>query len=134
MNTFVLHLQEATRTERIPGVVSFVGSDRSGQFGIQANHERVMTVLGLGLARFRGEEGPWQYVGLAGGLLYFVENALFVCTTRYLRDEHRERLARALDEELRREHVQLQESRESMQRLEEEMLRRLWRMPGGEAF
>ncbi len=111
---------------------SFVGRDRSGQFGIRAHHERLMTVLGFGLARFRQADAPWQHLGLPGGLLYFVGNELFVCTTRYIRDERRERLIQALDEELRREEALQDEFRHSLRSLEQEMLRQLWRMPGEE--
>jgi F-type H+-transporting ATPase subunit epsilon len=134
VRTFTLHLQGATRAERFDGVQSFVGRDRSGQFGIRAHHERLMTVLGLGLARFRQADAPWQYLGLAGGLLHFVGNELFVCTPRYIRDEREDRLTQALDEELRREQALQEEFRHSLRRLEQEMLRRLWRMPGEEAL
>jgi hypothetical protein len=48
-----LHLQSAVRCERIDGVLSFVGSDASGSFGIQPGRARFMTVLDYGLSRFR---------------------------------------------------------------------------------
>jgi F-type H+-transporting ATPase subunit epsilon len=43
MNTFVMHLQSATQYERINGVVSFVGEDESGSFGILAGHASMVT-------------------------------------------------------------------------------------------
>ena len=60
MNTFVLHLQDATRYERIEGVSSFVGEDASGSFGILAQHGRFMTSLVFGLARFRVGKDAWH--------------------------------------------------------------------------
>jgi F-type H+-transporting ATPase subunit epsilon len=131
MNTFTLRLLGAARSEEIGGVCSFVGEDRSGQFGIQALHEPLVTVLEFGLARFRREDAPWEYVGLPGGLLYMAGNRLHVCTTHYIRDTQRDRLVRALEAELRREQVLLNEFHASLKRLEEEMLRRLLRLPHG---
>jgi F-type H+-transporting ATPase subunit epsilon len=131
LNAFALHLQDATQYERIEGVTRFVGEDGSGQFGLLARHERFMTVLGVGLCRYRQGEAPWTFLAVPGGLLYFVDGELFLCTTHYLRDSERDRLAVALDAELRQERAALGEFRVSLRRLEEEMLRRLWRYPGG---
>lgn len=133
MNAFTLHLLDARRSERIAGVVSFVGEDRTGQFGIQARHEPFMTLLGFGLARFRREGGPWEYLGLPGGLLHMTGPLLRLCTTHYLRDTRRQRLVEALETELRREQALRLEFRGSLRRLEDEMLRRLWRMSHGRA-
>ena len=76
MKGFTLQLQDATRSQQLPGVTTFVGEDASGSFGILADHARLMTSLAVGLARFRVGEGPWQYLALPGGLLYFHDNRL----------------------------------------------------------
>jgi F-type H+-transporting ATPase subunit epsilon len=131
MNTFTLQLMDARHSERVENVVSFVGEDGTGQFGIQAWHEPVMTMLDFGLARFRREEGDWEYLGLPGGLLYMTGNQLRICSTHYLRGNRRERLTQVLEAELRREQALRQEFRGSLRRLEEELLRRLWRMSHG---
>ena len=60
MNTFLLHLQSATQYERIENVLSFVGEDDSGSFGILSGHGRMMTLLGFGLARFRITHQDWE--------------------------------------------------------------------------
>ena len=80
MKTFELILQDATQTDKIEGVSSFVGEDVSGSFGILAGHARMMTSLIIGLARFRQGDRSWQYLALPGGLLYFAENILTVST------------------------------------------------------
>ena len=52
MNTFTLHLESSTQYERIEHVVSFVGEDDSGSFGILAGGGvdfRVSTTLALRL-------------------------------------------------------------------------------------
>jgi F-type H+-transporting ATPase subunit epsilon len=59
MKSFILKLQDATRSEEIEQVTSFVGEDLSGSFGILAGHARMMASLVIGLARFRIREDNW---------------------------------------------------------------------------
>jgi F-type H+-transporting ATPase subunit epsilon len=128
MRTFTLHLEDAVRTERVVGVASFVGRDATGSFGILAGHARMLTVLEFGLARFRLEEGPWEYLALPEAVLYFVDDDLTICTRRYLRDDDFDRISRDLDERLRVEEAELRGIKESVHRLQEKLLRRLWQM------
>ena len=128
MNAFQLHLQSATQYELIEGVTSFVGEDDSGSFGVQAHHARFMASLGFGLARYRCGDQPWQYLALPGALLYFVDNQLFLNTRRYLRDDDYERINAALREQLHQEEAGLRRIKESLRRMEEEMLKRLREM------
>jgi F-type H+-transporting ATPase subunit epsilon len=125
MNGFSLHLQSATQYEEIAEVTSFVGEDDSGSFGIQAGHARMMASLRFGLARYRCGEQPWQYLALPGALLYFVDNRLFLNTRRYVRDDDYARINAALREQLHREETGLRVIKESLRRMEEEMLKRL---------
>jgi F-type H+-transporting ATPase subunit epsilon len=126
MNTFVLHLQSGTQYERIDGAVSFVAADGSGSFGILAGHARMMTCLATGLARFRTADGSWRFLALPGAVLYFVDNELYVNTRRYLHDPDYKRISAALREELLAEEDKLRAMRESLNRLEDEMLKRMW--------
>lgn len=128
MTHFAMHLQSATQYERVESVTMFVGEDASGSFGIMAGHHRMMTPLQFGLARFHTEDGEWQFLALPGGLLYFVDNELFLNTRHYLRDWDCARITQALEQQLRREETALQELKESLHRLEEEMFKRLWRL------
>lgn len=131
MTQFVVHLQSATQYERIEGVTMFVGEDASGSFGILAGHHRMMTPLQFGLARFRQDDGDWQFLALPGGLLYFVGNELFLNTRHYLRDRDYAKITKALAEQLRREEASLRELKDSLHRLEEEMFKRLWKLSRG---
>lgn len=126
MNTFVLHLQSGTQYERIDDAVSFIAADESGSFGILAGHTRMMTSLATGLARFRTTGGAWQFLALPGAVLYFVDNELYVNTRRYLHDPDYKRVSMAWREELRADEEKLRAVTESMNRLEDEMLKRLW--------
>ena len=131
MNGFKLHLQSATQYDLVESVTSFVGEDGSGSFGIQANHARFMASLGFGLARYRCGEQPWQYLALPGALLYFVDNQLFLNTRRYVRDDDYGRINTALREKLHEEETGLRRIKESLHRMEEEMLKRLREMQRG---
>ncbi len=100
MNIFVLHLESATQYERIDNVVSFVGEDASGSFGILPGHARMTTLLEFGLARFRIADEDWQFLAVPGAVLYHRDNQLHVCTRHYLRGRDYERISTALREQL----------------------------------
>ena len=126
--SFTLRLQDATRTEEIAGVTSFVGEDASGSFGILAGHARMLTVLSTGLARFRVGPDSWQYVAVPGALLYFRDNVLTLSTRRYLLDADYMRISQALQQQLLAEEEKLHTMTTSLHRMEEAMLKRLWDM------
>jgi F-type H+-transporting ATPase subunit epsilon len=128
MKTFTLELLDSTRSEEIAGVTSFVGEDSSGSFGILAGHDRLMTLLLAGLARFRIGDGPWSYLAMPGALLRFERNRLTLSTRRYLLDEDYTRIHKALHEQLLAEEHKLINMTQSLQRMEESVLRKLWEM------
>jgi F-type H+-transporting ATPase subunit epsilon len=128
MRTFRMTLCDSTRRESFEEVVSFVGEDASGSFGILAGHARLMTTLLFGLARFRRADGAWRYLAFPGALLYFVNDELSLSTRRYLLDDDYERISTALQEQLLAEEEELHVMKESLHRMEEELLRRLWEM------
>ena len=128
MNTFSLRLQDATRAEEISGVSSFVGEDDSGSFGILAGHARLMTTLVIGLARYRIGDEAWQYLALPGAVLYFDRDRLTLCTRHYLQDADYMKISNALQQELLAEEEMLHSVKESLQRMEEDVLKRLWQI------
>jgi len=132
MKSFVLHLQDATHYERIDRVTSFVGQDDSGLFGILADHARMMTVLAFGLARYRTTDERWHFLAVPRGLLYCIDNNLYLSARRYIHDDEYVRISQALEEQLVTEETALRTIKDSLHRLEEEMFKRLWRMGRGE--
>ena len=128
MNSFTLRLQDATRSEEIPNVISFVGEDASGSFGILPGHCRLMTSLDLGLARFRVEGEGWRYLALPGAILYFRDNLLTLSTRHYLLDDDYTRISNALRQQLLLEEQKLHTVKESLRRMEEAIFRRFWEM------
>ena len=128
MKTFTLRLQDATRSEQISDVVSFVGEDASGSFGVLAGHIRLLTCLVVGLARFRRADGGWKYLALPGAVLYFHDDVLTLSTRHFLVDEDYSRISEALQQQLMAEEEKLQSMKESLRRMEENILKRLWQM------
>ncbi len=125
MRVMTLHLRHATGSELFADVTSFVGEDASGSFGILPGHERMMTALGVGLARFRTKSEEWHYLALPGGILSGGGERLTLCTRRYLHDTDVRRMGELLADLQQAEEETLGGIRESLHRLEEEMLRRL---------
>lgn len=128
MNTFTLRLQDALHAEDIAQVTSFVGEDKSGSFGVLANHARMMTALIIGLARFRVGHEAWQYLAVPGAVVYFHDNVLTLSTRRYLLDDDYMRISQALQQQLLMEEEKLHSMKESLHHMEEEVLKRLWEM------
>lgn len=123
--TFILHLQSADRYENISGVLSFIGQDVSGSFGILAGRSDFMTVLDYGLARFFVPEDGWQYVASPGAVLSFSDDQLYFNTRRYLRDSNYDRVSSLLSGQLADEERSLKAVKDHLQRLEQELFRRL---------
>ena len=126
MTGFTLLLQDNTHAEKIAGVTMFVGEDNTGSFGILANHTRMMTVLVMGLSRFRVADQDWQYIATPGALVYFYNNQLVLSTRHFLIDDDYTRISSALEQQLLEEESQLQLQKKSLRRMEETVLKRLW--------
>ena len=128
MNTFSLHLQDPAHPRQVDRVVSFIGQDAGGHFGIMAHHERMITTLSYGLARYRTDDGRWHYLILPGAVLYFLDNRLYVAARRYFEDDDLERILGEFERRLRAEEEELAFLKQNLRYLEQEMLRRMWRM------
>lgn len=128
MKTFMLRLLGATQCEDIAEVISFVGEDDTGSFGLLADHARFMTMLSMGIAKYRIGENQWQYLAAPGGVVYFHDNVLTVCTDRYLLDDDYRRINKALQQQLLAEEETIQAFKDSLQHMEEEVFKRLWEM------
>jgi F-type H+-transporting ATPase subunit epsilon len=87
-----------------------------------------MTCLEFGLARFRCQDGDWQYLALPGAVLVFRDNILSLYTRRYFIDADYGRITEALTRQLLAEEETLREVKQSLAQLEQEMLLRLWQL------
>jgi len=128
VNTFAIQLYDSTQQQRIENVTSFVGEDSNGCFGLQAHHARFMTTLIFGLFRYRLQTDDWQYLALPGGVLYFNKNELTISTRHFLIDNNFERISDLLTHQLLTEEEALTATRSSLQKMEQSMLTRLWKL------
>lgn len=128
MNTFTLELHDSSQKQEFTNVYSFVGEDASGSFGLRAGHARFMTILSFGLARFRESKRDWQYVAMPGATLYFHANRLWIGTRRFVLGHDYDRISGLLREQLLSEEQALRQTRSSLRRMEEELLRKLWQL------
>lgn len=131
MRQMTLSLRSAQRSEDIEGVVSFVGRDASGSFGILPGRARFMTILDYGLARYRRAAGGWVYLACPGAVLYLAEDRLTLSTRRYLCDADYDRISGLLEGQLAREEESLKSVKQNLQNLEQELFRRLRRLDRG---
>jgi len=125
MTGFTLNIIASRQEQRFDNVVSFVGEDDSGSFGLQAHHADFMTVLVFGLARFRFTDEQWHYLALPSGLATFKANQLTISTRYFLVDTDFDRISKALEQQAVQEQENLHKTRESLQRMELAMLKRL---------
>ncbi|MDP5292603.1 hypothetical protein Q9290_09935 [Oceanimonas sp. CHS3-5] len=128
MTPFILTLQDATHAETVEDVTAFVGEDDSGSFSLLARHAPLVTVLTVGLARFRTGEQHWHYLALPGAVLHFEHNVLTLSTRRYWLDDDYQRISTTLQQCLLAEEEALHGMKESLRRLEDECLRRMWEL------
>lgn len=127
MKTFEIRLLGSAGQEVVKDVVSFVGQDESGSFGLLAGHARLIAVLVYGLAGFR-QEGEWRYIALPGGVLRFSGNVLTIVTRRHFIDTRYDEISSRLLDQLVAEEGQLAAMKRHIAKLEQEMLRTLWKM------
>lgn len=128
MKTFRLRLMSMTRSVLIPDVIRFTGRDAAGSFGILAMASRRMTVLVFGLAHFLNAAGQIEYLALPGGVLYFSDNELCIATTNFARSASIEEISAALDLQVREQESELRDIKQSLHRLDEEILKRMYEL------
>jgi len=134
MKSFVLCLLDATHSEEIKDVTSFIGEDQTGSFGLQANHSRFMTVISTGIAKYRIGDSDWKYLAAVGGVLYFKNNILTLCTYRFFLDDDYSRISQTLEQQLLTEEEKSHSFKESLHHMEEEVFMRLWKIGKREAI
>lgn len=120
-----LILQDATRRVVVDDVKSFVGEDASGSFGILPGHDRLVSCLEIGLAKFRARGEDWQYLAVPGAVLQYRDQEIVISARRFVLEANYEEVCRALSDQLLAEETELHKVKSSLQRLEDELLRRL---------
>lgn len=120
-----LRLQDATQELVVEQVRSFVGEDASGSFGILSSHDRFITCLEFGMARFQTQDGQWNYLAVPGAVLRCLGDELILSCRHFVLEQDYRAVRQALEGRLAEEEEAIQRVKSSLQNLEEELLRRL---------
>jgi len=128
MSTFILHLHDAYQIQHFENLISFVGSDESGSFGIRSQHVRMMTILNKGLSSFTLDNGDTRYLASSGAVVYFDQNQLTLSALRFFVDSDHRRVRTLLEQQIDRETAELSRLKDSLQHMEDAMLQRLWEL------
>jgi F-type H+-transporting ATPase subunit epsilon len=125
MKTFLLTVHDTAHSQIIDKLVSFVGEDLSGSFGILAGRERFITCLSFGMTRLRASSGQTLYLALPGGVLYFSNDNLTISTRHFVVSDNFEQVLKTLQQDILDEEIQLQTLKKSFHALEKELMKRL---------
>ena len=128
MSGFTVQLKSAVQCERLEGVVSFVGEDASGSFGLMKGHSRFVTTLTFGLAQLGYDDGQRDYLALPEAVAYFDGDQLTISARRYLRGVDYTRISEVLRDEMVQEEQVLGEFKNSLEQMERAIMLRLWRI------
>lgn len=127
MKTFLLTIHDTAHTQTIDKIVSFVGEDLSGSFGILAGREHFITCLSFGMTRLRTSSGQTLYLALPGGVLYFSNDNLTISTRHFVVSDNFESVQKTLQQDILDEEIQLQTLKKSFHAMENELMKRLLR-------
>lgn len=131
MRTLRFELETPLGGEILEDVVSFVGSDASGSFGVLPDAERRVTILAQGLAQVQRTDGSTRYLALPGGVLDLRDNVLRVATSSYAASNERSEIVGALESLWHGREERIREVKESLRRLEEGVLQRMAELERG---
>jgi F-type H+-transporting ATPase subunit epsilon len=127
MKTFLMTIHDTAHTQTIDEIVSFVGEDLSGSFGILAGRERFITCLSFGMARLRTLSGQTLYLAMPGGVLSFADNSLTISTRHFVDSDNFKKIQETLQQDILDEEIQLQTLKKSFHAMENELMKRLLR-------
>jgi len=128
MNNFTLLLQDCSHSLQIEQISSFVATDASGSFGIQAGHETLLTCLQPGLARYKTGDGNWQYIAQPGALLWFQDNHLHLITSQFITSADRNSLLPFLDTHWQQENENRRTNLRNITQMEQALARKIREM------
>lgn len=128
MNSFRLVIQDMNQQWSSETVLSFIGRDGSGSFGIQARHETFVTCLRPGLARFCCVGVGWHYLAQPGAVVLFSGNELRLSTTQFILSDDRDAVVNQMDAEWGAAEQMLRSNKRNIVQIEQALARKLWEM------
>lgn len=127
MNTFTFQINDLTQTQSWHDVQSFVGTDRSGSFGIFSGHEDFVTCLQAGIARFRKSDA-WHYIAQPSGVLLFQKNVLSLSTSKCVISADPDSLEAILEDHWFVQEKARLHSKRNLIQIEQALARKFWEM------
>jgi F-type H+-transporting ATPase subunit epsilon len=128
MKNFRVRVQSAQEQWSVDNIVSMVGSDASGRFGLQAEHEYFITSLQPGLIRLCDDSGHWFYLAQPGGVLVFQDGQLNIACTEFMHGDDAELLLTKLEKNWQQQDQDLHKAKSSIVQVEQTLARKLWQM------
>jgi hypothetical protein len=122
---FSLEIQGMGGSRRWDNVVAFAGEDMTDHIALKSGGERLMAVVGFGLARARHADGTVTYFAFPHALLYFTGDSLSINARHYVATADRAHLLADFEGKLDDFEAVSPEIRSRLHRLGEEMLARL---------
>ena len=128
MNTFNCSIHCPSYSLKIDDVISFVGSDASGSFGIMAHRLPLVTILTFGIATLKKIDKSIEYLGLSGGVLSFKDNTLTIISLFAIKSRKLDKLANTLNDAVKGDEERSKKIRGYIQKLDEEIMKRIKEM------
>lgn len=128
MNEFECFIFTPQGTLQESHLVSFVGRDATGSFGIRPKRFSFTTILEYGITKMKNSKGDQIYYAIAGGALEFRKEKLTIVTSYAVKSAEIEGLADELEAYITAERTRSDKIKLSIKKLDEEILKRLHKM------
>ena len=123
-STFDIKILTPLEKVKIKNVTYFRGEDRSGSFGILANHIEFLTILTQSIAIIKKDNFE-EYIAFNKGVLIFKENLLTVTTRDFARSKDLKVLKNIIEEKSKKIEKEEALFRQNITRLEKEFIKRM---------
>lgn len=128
MKSFCLTLMGLNQHLVLAEVVSLIGEDNSGQFGVLASHEPMLACLQPGIVRITAQDKKRLYLAQPGAILQVEPSGVQLVTSRYLISEYIDKLMPMLDELWQTEQQRRTQDKQNQWQLEQALARKLWQL------
>ncbi len=123
-STFDIKILTPLEKLKIKNVTFFRGEDKSGSFGILANHIEFLTILTQSIAIIKKDNFE-EYIALNKGVLIFKNNLLTITTRDFVKSKDLKLLKNIIEEKFKKIEKEETLFRQNITRLEKEFIKRM---------
>ena len=123
-STFDIKILTPLEKLKIKNVTIFRGEDKSGSFGILANHIEFLTILTQSIAIIKKDNFE-EYIAFNKGVLIFKENLLTITTRDFAKSKDLKMLKNIIEEKFKKIEKEEALFRQNITRLEKEFIKRM---------